>query len=447
MRLVSALIYFFSITLLSQTSVSGTINPSDDISWILLYQIENGNEVYIDNSEVNEGEFAFKLPQNQNPGFYRAYYNIEDRMFVEFLFDQKDIHFTFNPKNPLESLVFKDSKSNDIYRKYYREIYSVQKKLDSIQIAYFRNEDAKLENQYKKQYDTRLKSVQKTQKDFEEISKNTLAYPYIKASAQYNDPEPIKQPSVYLESARQHFFDAVDFSDPDLKNSSFLSDKMTDYIFYLNQAENPLTANDLQKEAIVSLEEKLKSDNELKEKLYRDLVNDYLAMENILMVNYTLERYNLLPHEYKNFSFLDDTQNKLKTAVGTEAPNIFWKVNELEKSLYNLIGSDYYIIVFFSSTCSHCIQEMPAFHDFIQEVGNLKVIAIGLEDSTSFASYQTMTEGFTDFINIMEEEKWGSQIAKDYGVTAVPSFFILDADKTIIAKPDNTEELKALFGG
>ncbi|MDZ7612323.1 MAG: hypothetical protein U5K51_00285 [Flavobacteriaceae bacterium] len=71
----------------------------------------------------------------------------------------------------------------------------------------------------------------------------------------------------------------------------------------------------------------------------------------------------------------------------------------------------------------------------------MKVLAIGLEDENSFDSYAKLTKEFTDFILILESENWESKKARDYGVTEIPGFFVLDADKKIIAKPEHVEDL------
>ena len=429
-----------------QYSISGKIDPSEDISWILLFKIENGEEVYLNNAELNNGEFHFKISETEKPGILRAYYDIEQRQFVEFLFNQENVAFQFDPNSPMQSIEYSSSRENEIYRNYYNEIYAKQKKIDTLQIAYFSNEDKKTGVILTKEYKKTLVDLKELQSDYEKLSQNTLAYHFIKASAQYNPLEPIQIPNEYLSEAKKHFFDAIDFKNETLKNSTFLSDRMIDYVFYLNQAENDLIANDLQLQAIQDIDEKIINDYALEQRFYQNLITEYLARENAVMAENVLEKYGQLPVENQNKAFLSKTKNELKTAVGSRAPEIIWKENETEKSLSALTGYDYYVIAFFSSTCSHCQEEMPIFHDYILGINNLKVIAIGLEEENSFTSYDEMTQKFPEFINIMETEKWESSFAQSYGISAVPSFYVLDNEKTIIAKPDDVEEIMRLFG-
>ena len=56
-----------------------------------------------------------------------------------------------------------------------------------------------------------------------------------------------------------------------------------------------------------------------------------------------------------------------------------------------------------------------------------------------------MTEGFDRFINILDLDKWESEKVRDFSISNIPNYFILDEEKIIIAKPENVEELKQYF--
>ena len=48
--------------------------------------------------------------------------------------------------------------------------------------------------------------------------------------------------------------------------------------------------------------------------------------------------------------------------------------------------------------------------------------------------------------HVLGLNKWRNTVAKSYNINATPNYFILDADKRIIAKPIPLEELKMLMG-
>ena len=93
-----------------------------------------------------------------------------------------------------------------------------------------------------------------------------------------------------------------------------------------------------------------------------------------------------------------------------------------------------YVIVFWSSTCGHCLQEMPILYNYLKANTAVKVIAIGLEDDESKVGWQTMITDYKNFSHVYGKNKWKNKFAGDYGVNATPSFFVLDAQKKVLAK-------------
>ena len=162
------------------------------------------------------------------------------------------------------------------------------------------------------------------------------------------------------------------------------------------------------------------------------------------MINFVMDNYyKKLPAAYQNEELLRRLAAALKTAIGVTAPILAGKRMEQIKSLHSLTGTDYYIVLFFSSNCPHCQMEIPEFYTFISGIENIKVVAVGLEDEKE--SWEAMTNEYTEFINILDLDKWSSQKVKDYGITAIPTYLVLDADKKILAKPEDFDELKSMF--
>ena len=433
-----------SFAVKAQYSVIGTIEPDSNYSWILLYKLENGKQVYIENANVVNGKFQFNLSSTQPVGIYRAYYQIENNSYVEFIYNNESINFTFNPEKPTETIKFSTSEENMIYQEYYENIFFLQKTIDSLQLAYFKSENDKIDKKLEANYQETLTELKKTQSDFEIKSETKLAHNFIIASAQYNAEVPFKNPTDYVKAVKTHFFDHVNFSNTVLSNATFLNDRITDYVFYLNQSENKEKRNIFQKRAIDEVSKKLNNNYTAIKNFDETLLHQYVDEDNFEMVDFVLNNhYNNLPGEYQDFALKFEIDTAMKTAVGKEAPNLNWEENGVQKNLHSLIGADYYVVVFFSSGCTHCQREMPVFHDFISTLINVSVIAVGLEDEK--APWDKMTSDFKNFTNIIDLDKWESKKVIDYGITAIPSYFILDANKKIIAKPYDVEELKQMF--
>ena len=438
------LLFICSYAVQAQYSINGTIDPDHDYSWILLYKLENGEQSYIANADVVDGEFNFKIDEKEPSGIYRAYYQIENQLYVEFIYNKEDVTFSFDPNNPDVSISFSESEENNIYHDYYETIKSKQQNLDSIQVLYFKSADKKTDETLEKTYKKYLAELKSEQNRFEKSSEGLLANHFIRASSQYNASSPHKQPDAYLKTIKEHFFDAMDLSDSILNHSTFVNDRLNDYIFYLNQGEDEESENELQKLAIDKAVLWIGQYWEILSSFEEDLLETYLISENVEMINFVMERYyKNLPKAYQNQELIKKTESTLLTALGSIAPDFSWESDGQTKSLYGLSGTDYFIVLFFSSNCPHCQMEIPEFYKFISGIENIKVVAVGLEDEKQ--SWAVMTKEYNEFINILDLDKWSSKKVKDYGIEAIPTYLVLDAEKKILAKPEDFNELKSMF--
>ena len=438
------LISFSLANVYGQYAVEGNIEPAGNFSWVLLYKMEDGQQNYLDNADVEGGKFAFELPETTAPGIYRAYYQIENQLYVEFIFNQENVSFNFDPERPGESIQFTSSDENQLYQAYYQEIKAIQSRIDSAQAAYFNSTEKKEDKLLELRYKTAVAELKAAQQSYESKSQATMANHLIKASAQYNAEKPKKDPAKYIDGIRTHFFDVLDVTDSVLTQSSFMNDRLMDYVFYLNQSDNVEARNQMHEEAIAKAAQWIANQDKVMESFLTVLLQEYRIEGNAYMMQHVLDRYYLkLPTNYQDPRLINSIQADLKTALGVIAPDLNWKDQKGDQSLYQLKDDDYYIVLFFSSGCPHCQIEVPEFHEFISGIENIQVLTIGLEDEA--APWEKMTETYVEFINVLDLEKWKSERVKKYGVTAIPSYFVLDKDKRILAKPDDLEELKSMF--
>ena len=435
----------FTSVINAQHSVKGKMEPISNFKWVVLYQLQGAKQNYITNTKVTNGEFNLIIPEKSSKGIYRLLYDLENRLFVDFIYDDENVTLTFNPKYPNQSTVFTESENNKLFHSYLKAIALPQQKLDSLQVKYFNSTDKTEQENIVKNYYLFYAKLKANQANFENQSNEKLVNHFIKASARYNYAKPIKIPTDYLAAIKTHFFDNIDFNNEVLLNSTFINDKINDFIFYLNTSEDPKMLTQLQKEAISSVITNIGSNKTLTKDIQEGLIYTFSQQQNVIMVNFMLNHYLQLPKELQDAPFINDIKAQLKTAVGMPVPNIIWKENGIQKDLYNLTDANHYVIAFWSSTCSHCLKEMPVLYNYLNDNVQIKVVAIGLEDSSSKAGWQTQIKNYPKFINVYGDNIWDNKFARDYGVNSTPSFFVLDANKRVIAKPNDVEELKAYF--
>ena len=129
-------------------------------------------------------------------------------------------------------------------------------------------------------------------------------------------------------------------------------------------------------------------------------------------------------------------------SIGNPAPD-FILDDGSGKKLSELDIAENYILVFWSSGCSHCLKEIPQLYQLSEELNTTKykVIAVGLEEDTFKWTNEVVK--YPNFINVVKLKKWNNTIVSDYGLTITPTYFVLDKDKRFLVKPENFDDLKA----
>ncbi len=436
-------IALISFTVQGQTYVKGTLSPVQNYSWMVLYQLKGAKQLYIKNVTIENGEFSIDFPENASKGMYRLMYKQQNGGFIDFIYNNENVTLKFNPENPMETVEFLSSEENTIYHNYLLELVSKQQQLDSLQLAYFSLEDKAGKNITSNLYKNSCINFNNFQTEYEQKTNDKLTNHFIKSNNKYYSPSIIELPQEYLNSIKQHFFDFINFEDKELMNSTFLSEKVTEYVFYLNRSDDYEVQNVLYKNAVDEVLGKIQNVN-LQSEILITLLNNFAQIENTILIDFVLENYyEKFPEELKNKALINKIQEKVKLAVGKFAPEITWEENGITKKLSELNIAENYIVVFWSTGCSHCLHEIPLLYEYTKDKPNIHVVAFAIErEDIEFKKYEVK---YTKWTNILGLEKWNNPIAKAYQIHATPTYFILDKNKKIIAKPNLIEDVKAFF--
>lgn len=429
------------------------MNPALESDWVILYRIEGAKQVFVNNTSISVdsilvgnkkkavGSFSFTLPKNTKAGYYRATYRLEGATFVDFFFNNENVSFVYNPDYPNETVVFTESKENQYYKNYINSISPLQQSLDSLQVAAIQNPNADLS----KAYQSKKKQLDSIHSGFVKATENMYIAPFIKATVRNNSDTIFKEVDPYMSHIKKSFFDAIDFSDQTLINSSFITDRILDYIFYLNYSENPKIQRELFKKSTKEVLDKI-TNLAYKKEIIEFLGDQFQAAKNVFLMDYLLDNfYKKLPANLQDQNYIIEKVSALAGEVGRKAPNFAWQENGATQSLHKLNDGEQYILVFYSTTCSHCLREIPELYTFMQSKPNTKVVAFALEnDSYGWDSYKKTLSGWHHVLGL---NKWQNKTARTYQVNATPSYFVLDKNKTIIAKPDAIKDVKSYLNG
>ena len=443
MKRLIVLFLFVCATLNAQYSINGTMSPVENSSWVLLYKIEGTKQIFIKNTQVKKdgkkGVFELSLPSDTKTGSYRIKYSMKKDGFIDFLFNKENIDFVFNPKDAENSVIFNISEENQIYTLFKEKAYKAQYTLDSLQSEYFRNPSTLIKEAYKKS----LAKVKKLEKDYILNSNGKIVNHFIKASLKSNASEIIENPVNYINNTLSHFFDNIDFSNNILYNSSFFFDKISEYVFSLNYASDPNQKQEVYKKAVQVAVEKIKPIS-FKADIINYLISKFAETKNAVLVDYLFANYfEKLPQQYQSLGFKNKILAQLRIAIGRIAPDFSWTEKGKTLSLSKLKDGLSYLIIFYSTECSHCLREVPDLYEYMNDMKNTKVIAFAMETSDkTWLNYQSKMPGWHHALGL---KKWQNTTARTYLINSTPTYFLLGMDKKIISIPKNIDELKMLL--
>lgn len=428
----SILLCLLAIGLQAQHSISGNFSPTKDFKWLIAYELTPGSQRYIVDTAVKDGYFNFKLPVTAQAGIYRLVYAIpQDEFYIDVIYNKKeDIEFNFSLENGIN---FIRSKENQLYTGYFTKISKIE-----TQLLNFYETEKTSKNEFKEICEL----LRNTQESFENLAVGSIAYQFIKANKTYV-PENFEPIETYIQQKKIAYFEYLDVKNTLLQASSFLTDKISNYAFSAlapNVFSREVVENQI-KENIKRIQQELAATSSTYQfHIHQNLWNLANASQLNSTADFIYESYlKQLAMENGNLSLIDEIEAASRLRLGAKSPEIIWENGGTRLSLADLKESDNYVLIFWSSSCSHCLKEVPQLHKGLKKHPKVKVLAVGLEDDT--ANWKKEVSKLPDFEHAIALGKWESDYAKLFAIDKTPTYFILDSDKRIISKPESDGEV------
>lgn len=434
MKKIACIIFLLPLITLAQ-SVKGTFSPVEDFSYAFLYQATPEGANYVNRGKLDKnGHFEIPLDSTVTPGIYKIVYAIppEENNF-DFIYDGKEtVEFNFSYDKGVE---FTASEENKLWSSYLKSLGMVSQTISNY---YTQN------NSDKKGFKAIFKTLKDTQAGYEELANGKFVLSFIMANRPYI-PTEYEDLSKYSKNLKNRYLSQVDFSNYLLQCSSFLVDRVTAYVF--NMVENPDNAT--YKTLVDDVANAISDDNlNIKTSLIEILWQRFVTQENHELANYITDKYLLdLANKSGNIVLAETITSYKNTSTGTKAPNFEIKTEGNTTSLHQLEGSEYYLLVFWSSACGHCLNELPKVKALLADKPNIKVVAFGLEEDTDQNQWKRAIKNYPDFMHTIGLGKWDNPIVKTYGISATPMYFLLSESKIIMAKPYEFKDLEVVLKG
>ncbi len=244
-------------------------------------------------------------------------------------------------------------------------------------------------------------------------------------------------------------FRNMDYTDNRLYKSGLLRDVIESHFWLIENSGRSLDSVyiemnksiDILVENLLSDEQKL---NEISEYLFKLLekrslfkASEYLALKLLNEKSCTinndfaaqLESYRAM----KKGNIAPDFEfNKEVFAPGYEAVKIPKKLSDLE--------SNYTVVIFGSSWCPQCPQELSQIAGFYKKWKkyDVEVVFVSLDENEKiFKSFA----GVFPFISLCDYGKWESPVVKEYHVFATPTIYLLNSKREILLRPNSVSQL------
>ncbi len=422
---------------LAQHTIKGTFTPADQFKFAFLYHVTADTSIFVDNADITEeGTFTFDVKATQTPGTYRIVYaQPQEEYNFDFIYNNEDIELTFDLEKGLE---FTTSEENKLWTSYNKSMALIG---NSINMFY--NKDSKKEKDFNKI----LEILKNSQSEFEKAAEGKLVLNFITASQPFI-PESLIDAKTFTQNAKQAYFKHINFGNPVLQNSNFLIEATLNYVF------NFVDEKDVNVSYINNINAAVKAignNPKVKKILLEILWNQFAGEENEPVANHITSSHLL--QIAKDTNDLELTKNLIyfkNASIGNIGSDfeivVFDNAGQATvTNLHKLKDANNYVVVFWSTTCSHCLEEIPELHKMVKtlEQGHLKVIAVALDENRY--RWKDLTYDYPEFYHVFGEGKWDNPIGDNYNVKATPSYFVLDKDKKIIKKPYDFVAFKSYF--
>lgn len=270
-------------------------------------------------------------------------------------------------------------------------------------------------------------------------------------SLPYQTPQNNEEALTNSQYMKKHYFDHISLTDPRLLRTDYFWSYLDNYL------ENWVSKNDIDSLAYTTDDLVAKSmgnqtcfEQILMHYLNKAINSKLMGMENVwakLAENYIFDK-NYAQVDSTEISALRSQYELIKyNRIGMTARGL--KLETLEGDTIQLhdVTAKYIILYFYDPTCSHCRSETkeiktnlyPKYKD-----KGLKIVTVNIHNDSKMWKSYVEQNNISDWINCADPNH-KSKYWMYYNTSAVPSVYVLDEDKKIIAKGIDEKGLEQVF--
>jgi thiol-disulfide isomerase/thioredoxin len=419
------------------------------------------SRVLADSAILNDkSEGVFASSKKLTPGIYFVV-SPKYAILFDFLVDENQNFKIIADTTNLTEVTIIGSKENDIFKNYSKSMNDIGTQLTEIEKAFKSatnaNDSTTLVNKYndkKKELNDNRQAIMKGQPNtMTAYLLNVMQRPEVPAIPIVNGKADSTYPFYYV---KNHFWDNVVFNDNRLVRTPFFESKLDDYFKNYVSREPDSIIEEVQYMLTVA-----KTGNEIYPFLLFKFTNKYITPEFMgqdkvflhIYQNFFAKGDTTLLNEASKKSITERAYSMMANQLGLAAPPLVINdITDKKISLYDIV-SPYTFVAFWDPTCSHCKVEIPRVDSFYKAIWsklNVKVLSVNInfKELTAWKTFIKENKlagwmhAYQTEADLNKEIQQGkpTTIRQLYDVFKTPTFYLLDANKKIIAKNLSIEQ-------
>lgn len=417
-RILIASGFFLSVNIFAQFSVKVAIPASLADSDVYLYSFNGSKEILQSKGKISNNLATFKV-EKPYTGMLRAFFK-KSSSSVNMVSENKDISFKIelDNKNRISNVVFEDP-TNILFSSQ----IDLQKKQDLILPAliqikdYYNTSDA-----FYKSLEGEINALSKSDSSLDD------SHPFLSF---YNKNQKFSQQEKVAELKSEDFINFFSKSGEYLETSTILKPALINFL-------------NVSKSNVEGSVDKLLDAVNLETPRGQTILSELIEIFTTYNMDKMKDKYLTQATNLKctiNDRLASTIQSNKNTEIGAKFPNSVF-VNQIHtkaKSLYDVKATKK-IIVFWSSTCSHCEAEMPKLLEKYDKLKSQNIEIVGFSLDNNLNEFRSKANLYP-WINNSEGKGWYSTYGETYNIVATPTYFVLDADNKIISKPNHVGDV------
>lgn len=402
-----------------------------------------GDAQYVRDTAVStEGNlYTFRGDEALPEGVYMFVMPPENSFFQVLIDEDQNFTMKTDAENISASTVIEGHEDNSLFYDYLRLIDQARKEKASLQQKLESTTDEASKKALEEELIQLDRQVLNKQDDILTNHPQSLTAMVIGASREpvmpdFSELSPEEQQEKRLEYYRNHYFDQVDLHREAILRTPFIHQKVMDF-FDKYTVQSPDSLIPTIDGFFAQLDEESTIYRYFLVKLLNKYANPAIVGQDAVYVHLAQQYYGKgkapWVDEETLLKILDNAERFNYTLIGNQAPplSIYDVYAEREMELKDIPGS-YKVLIFWSSTCSHCEKVMPTLPEIRQEINDTTVqfVTVCTKADESCKQFLDKNDLGATGIHALPVSSYG----KLYDVRSTPKVFIIDAENKIASK-------------